>query len=112
MKLLSKTAVSLTLAGLSMLASGSGSAADFIGTIVNYDQNADVVSNPARLTCIQVQTSPTTTQWGCVYANNRLASRIENTYLQAAVWKKRVVMRGNTFDSDGFLIIRDAEILP
>jgi len=87
-------------------------AADFIGTIVNYDQNADVVGNPARLTCIQVLTSPSTTQWGCVYANNRLAARIENTYLQATIAKRRVAMRGDTFDSNGFLIIRSAALLP
>jgi hypothetical protein len=87
-------------------------AVDFTGTIVNYDQNADVVSNPARLTCIQVLTSPTSSQWGCVYANNRLAARIENTYLQATLFKRRVSMRGNSFDANGFLIIRSAALLP
>ena len=99
----------LTLAA----SSGPALAATFTGTIVNYDVNPDAVSTPARLSCIQVfVTGTSTTQWGCVYANNRLASHIQNTYLQAAVWKRRVLMQGDSFDSNGFLIIRDAEILP
>ena len=84
----------------------------FAGTIVNYDVNPDVIRNPARLTCIKVLTGPTTTQWGCLYANNRLASRIESAYLQAAVFKKTVTMSGSSFDTDGALVIREVAILP
>ena len=84
----------------------------FSGTIVNYDLNPDVVRNPARLICLKVLTSPTTTQWGCLYANNRLASRIESASLEAAIFKKTITMSGSSFDVDGALVIREVAILP
>jgi len=108
-KIVASLVFPLTLAA----SSGSALAATFTGTIVNYDVNADAVTTPARLTCIQVQLTGTSVrQWGCVYANNRLASHIQNTYLQAVVEKQKVLMKGDSFDSNGALIIRAAEILP